>query len=351
MFSPRRRVTVVEMLAAACVALLLTAPPAAAGPREADDVDGTVTWSVRPADASGEDGRAWVEQELDPGETATEHLALRNLSDQDVTFRITAADGYFGENGRFSMLPSDQESVDAGLWIDVTDEVTVRADETAILPFTTVVPENASPGDHAAGIAASILSRQAMDGGGTVGVESRVGFRVMTRVAGDVDPGVTVDGVFASYRASGNPFAPGAAAVRFDVVNIGNTRVVVTGAVEAAGRVIEFPADAEPDQELLPGDRRTVVVPVDDLWPTVFVPAHLHVTPRVLEGSGSEMAPLSVSLGVWAWPWSQLAVLAGLALIVGSGLWGRVRSKRRLTRMLALAREEGRREARRRDGA
>jgi hypothetical protein len=97
-----------------------------------------------------------------------------------VTLRISAADGYFQENGRFSMLPSDKESVDAGLWIEVQDEVTVGAGETVIVPFTTTVPENATPGDHAAGIAASVLSQQVEEDGAMAGVESRVGFRVMT---------------------------------------------------------------------------------------------------------------------------------------------------------------------------
>ena len=86
-----------------------------ATPAAAQEDPGTVTWSVRPANETGEDGRAWVEQELDPGETATEHLAVHNLSDQEVTFRISAADAYFQENGRFIVRACNahQELVEA----------------------------------------------------------------------------------------------------------------------------------------------------------------------------------------------------------------------------------------------
>ncbi|WP_456283940.1 WxL protein peptidoglycan domain-containing protein [Microbacterium sp. JZ101] len=332
-------------VSALALALLLALGASAPALAEAQD-DGTVTWSVRPADASGEDGRAWVEQELDPGASATEHLAIRNFSEQEVTFRITTADAYFQENGRFSMLPSTEESVDAGTWIDVVDEVVVGAGEVEIVPFTTTVPENATPGDHAAGIAASILSQQVGEDGSSVGVESRVGFRVMTRVAGELTPSASVEAVSSEYDVSWNPLAPGDAVVRFEVVNSGNTRLMVTGTAAAGGRQSAFPGPDEIDQELLPGDRRTFTVPVDDVWPLFSVPVELEVVPTVVgEGEGTPVDAVRVETGMWAIPWSQLAVLAGIALIVGSGVWGRRRSRRRIERLLAQAREEGRREA------
>lgn len=332
-----------RVLPAAAAALLLAAAPAAA---QTNDGAGTVTWSVRPADATGEDGRAWVEQELDPGEAATEHMAVHNLSDTEVVFRLSAADGFFGDNGRFSMLPSHEPSVDAGLWIDVQEEVTVGPDETVIVPFTTTVPDNATPGDHAAGIAASVLSEQVGEDGATVGVESRVGFRVMTRVTGALAPAASIEDVTSSYDLSWNPLAPGRAQVTFTVVNTGNARLLVTGAVTAAGREAAFPGPEEIDQELMPGDRRTFTVTVDDVWPLVFVPASLEVTPAVAgDGEGAPVDTAAADAGFWAVPWPQLIVLAGVGLLIGSSLWGRRRSKARLDTLLEAAREEGRREA------
>ncbi|MDA1361106.1 DUF916 domain-containing protein [Glycomyces luteolus] len=344
---PSLRSRALRGLFAAAAAFLLVWGPAGPAAAQTDGGDpGTVTWSVRPADEAGEDGRSWVEQELDPGETATEHLAIRNLSDQEVTFRISAADGYFQENGRFSMLPSDQESVDAGLWIEVQDEVTVGADETVIVPFTTAVPENATPGDHAAGIAASVLSQQVGEDGATVGVESRVGFRVMTRVTGELAPAASVEAVASEYELSWNPFAPGSAQVTFEVVNTGNARLLVTGVVGADGQEVAFPGPDEIDQELLPGDRRAFTVTVEDVWPLVFAPGSVTVTPTVVgEGEGAAVEPVTADAGFWALPWPQLFVLAGIVLLAVSSLRGRRRSRARLEGRLARAREEGRREA------
>ncbi|GAB3162299.1 DUF916 domain-containing protein [Myceligenerans halotolerans] len=326
--------------------ILWAGTPVDAAADEGESTDDAITWSVRPAGESEADGRSWVEQTLDPGDSRGEHMAVTNLSDVDVTFRLSAADGLFRDNGRFAMLESGEESVGAGTWIDLDDEVAVGAGETAIVPFTTTVPANATPGDHAAGVAASILSRSTGDDGATVGVESRVGFRVMTRVTGELSPGVAVTDVASSYDVSWNPVSPGAAEVTFEVENSGNTRLVVTGAADAAGRQVAFPGEGEIDQELLPGDRRTFTVRVGDVWPWFFVPATLEVTPDAVgAGEGTPVDAVRVDAGVWAIPWPQLIALAGVALIIGSAVWGRVRSRRRLARLLDEARAEGRREA------
>ena len=137
----------------ALLGITALALPAAAAAEETE-TESSVTWAMSPADESGPDGRSWVELELDPGASATEHLAVRNFGDREVTFAITAADGYFTPTGRFNMLPSDATSVDAGTWISVDDQVTVAPGGTAALPFTVEVPDDATPGDHAARMAA-----------------------------------------------------------------------------------------------------------------------------------------------------------------------------------------------------
>jgi len=193
------RLTRLALVAAAAAALALVATAAPTPAHAAED--GTITWSVRPADEHGPDGRSWVEQELDPGASVVEHLAVRNLSNEIVTFGLVAADGYFTDKGRFSMLPAGEESIDAGTWINVAESVTVEAGQTVVVPFSVTVPERAEPGDHAAGIAASIRSVQSAEGT-QLGVESRVGFRVMTRVAGELAPSLDIAATAADYRLS-----------------------------------------------------------------------------------------------------------------------------------------------------
>ncbi|RII94783.1 DUF916 domain-containing protein [Clavibacter californiensis] len=343
--SPRSegRMTVFGRSMVALVAAGLTlgaAPPASA----AEDV----TWAVSPATDGAPDERSWIELDLAPGATADEEAAVRNLSDQTVTFRVDAADGYFTDTGRFNMLPSDTPSVDAGTWISAPESVTVEPGATAIVPFTVTVPEDAEPGDHAAGIAASLISAGADASGASVGVESRIGFRVMTRVTGDVTPGVAIESARSEYHPSWNPFRPGSVTLDAEVVNTGNVRLLVGGTASAQGASAPIVAGDAAQQELLPGDRRAVSIPLDGVWPLFLVGADLTVTPTVVALDGAEPAsvdPVTASTTVVAIPWAQLLVLLGVALILAAVLVGRSRSRRRVVALVQQAKEEGRREA------
>lgn len=315
-----------------------------AGPVRAEDA-APVSWSVTPADASGPDGRVAIEHAVDPGASTEDFFAVRNLGSEEVTFKLAAADGFYNDNGRFDMLPSDQPSVDAGTWIELPETVTVAAAGTVVVPFTVAVPADAEPGDHAAGIAASVVS-VSEGGGAAVGVESRVGFRVMTRVTGELEPAFAVQHVGTDYRTSWNPLRSGELTVSFEVVNEGNTRLEVGGVVDIAGRKVAFPATDRP-QELLPGEHHSFTVEVEQVWPLVAFPGEIAVAPAVTtaDGATTDVAPNSTSIFVWAVPWPQLLVLIGLALIIVALAWRRGRSKRRLDTLLAQAREEGRRDS------
>lgn len=217
------------VVAATAFSAVIGAAPAAAETGSAESSD-AVTWSVRPGDQNGEDGRSWVEWEADAGEQRSEYMVVTNHGEADVEFQLSAADGYFTDTGRFNMLPADEESVAAGTWIDVPESVVVPAGGAETVPFTVTVPENATPGDHAAGVAASIRST----GSGSVGVESRVGFRVMTRVAGELQPqlGAAASG---TYTGEINPFSSGSIDVAYEIENTGNTLLRTQPEVEVSG--------------------------------------------------------------------------------------------------------------------
>ena len=227
------------------------------------------------------------------------------------------------------------------------ESVTVPAGETAVVTLTTTVPDDAEPGDHAAGVAASIISSGTDDGGASVGVESRVGFRVMTRVTGELAPSAVVQNITTAYRTAWNPFSPGSLTVEFDVANTGNTRLRITGVVTAAGAHADFPPEDEP-QELLSGDVRHFTVEVDGVWPQLVVPVAIDIDPEavVVSGDAPEVDRLRADAVAWAVPWPQLIALAGVALIVWAILWGRGRSRRRVSALIEEARAQAREEAR-----
>ncbi|SKB00363.1 hypothetical protein SAMN06295879_2994 [Agreia bicolorata] len=318
---------------------------AVAAPAETDAAEPTITWSVTPADADGPDGRSWMELEGDPGAKIQEHLAVRNLGTTEVTFALNAADGYFTAKGRFNMLPHGTESVDAGTWVGVQENVTVAPGGMAVVPVDITIPENATPGDHAAGLAASIFSTGS-EGGASLGVESRVGFRVLTRVTGEIAPSLAVVSSEAAYRSSWNPFEPGSTRIEYTLENTGNARLSVSGSTVAGGvRVPDASGEAAAPVELLPGDRRTFQLDVPGAWPVGLLSYPLTVEQSViLPNEASEpAAALQQNIEVWAIPWSQLVVLLAVLLIVGGLLWGRMRRKRQVEKLLEEAREEGRR--------
>lgn len=348
---PRRLARWAVGAAAALVAALAPALPASAAtggalPLDTDDV---ITWGVKPADANGPDGRTRVELVLDPGASASENLAVSNFSDVAVTFSIQAADGYINPKGRFNMLPSDRESTGAGTWIEVQDSVEVPPDETVVVPFTVAVPDNATPGDHVAGIAATVKSTDEGEGGTSVGVESRVGFRVSTRVTGEVQPVLTVENVKASYAPSWNPFAAGDLTVSYDVANDGNVRLGAESDVATSAFFGLLSSDRAAAQipEVLPGGSQRSRVETANVWPLGPVRSTITVTPTTVDDDqvDAPLEPVAVTVTTWAVPWPQLLLVAIVVVLVVGVRDDRRRRRQRLEAMLARARDEGRQQA------
>ena len=280
--SPRVRAAAVLLFG-----LLLVVPCTASTAAAAADADGAVTWSVQPADEAGPDGRPWIEQDLDPGESVVEHLAVHNFSDQDVAFGLTAADGLFNEDGRSPSCPRARPRRPQGP--GSTSSSPSRCRQVRPSPCRSRSPSRRTPTRRPRRrVAASVVSTSTGAGGASVGVESRVGFRVMTRVTGTLAPGAAIENVTSSYRSSWNPFAPGDLTVEFDVVNTGNTRLRVTGKVAAGGRTATFPARDQP-QELMVGDTRRLVVSVCRRLAAVLVPVTVTVDPQVVVVSGGPL--------------------------------------------------------------
>ncbi|WP_426989289.1 WxL protein peptidoglycan domain-containing protein [Pseudarthrobacter sp. Y6] len=340
-----RRIVIGILVVAGTILSGIGGVPAASATN--DDTGSTpITWAVGPSGASGPDGRSWVELELDPGATARDHFAVRNLGDRDVTFSLTAADGYLTPTGRFNMLPSDKESMDAGTWISMEKTVNVAAGGTTVVPFTVKVPGNATPGDHAAGIAASTFSEGAQDGA-RLGVESRIGFRVMTRVTGEVQPRLEAQAE-GNYETSWNPFEPGSVELSVVLENTGNVRLSVDGSTTLNGsRAPAAGTEEARPMELMPGDRRTLHLQSRQVWPLGIMTVPLTVSQGVVapDGSINGLEPLLQDVAVWAIPVPQLVIIFALFLVTSGSFWGRRRRDKQLASLVAEARETGRREA------
>lgn len=173
-------------------------------------------------------------------------------------------------------------------------------------------------------------------------VDSRVGFRVLTRVTGEIVPALTAPGLSATYDTEWNPLRPGALDVTVTLANAGNVALDVAGEASAGGASAPLGfTDGAERIELLPGDSQVVTARLQGVWP--LGPLTTEVT---LEGSADEVTPVIVSSATttWALPLPQLFTLAGIALIVLALVDSGRRRRRRLRAMLAEARAQGRAE-------
>ncbi|MDG4775083.1 DUF916 domain-containing protein [Solwaraspora sp. WMMD792] len=316
---PHRRRAATGLLVAGLLALPGATPAAAqpAGPAPAD----AVTWAVQPSSVDGPTGRNYFVYDLAPGAEITDHVAVRNLGDQDRTFTVYGTDGFLTDDGAFALLPADEPATDVGTWIHFDQrEYAVPAGERLDIPFRLTVPANATPGDHAGGVIGSIAQLRTDASGQQVNVDQRVAARVYLRVDGPVRPAVNVESMSISYDDPVNPLGDGDVEVTYQVRNTGNIRVGGTGAVLLDGPLGWELARTDPVDlpELLPGSTFTVTERITGVPPALRLTATVDLAPTTVDEA---LPPVTRTAGVWAPPWLLLAAIAVLAGWFGVRRW------------------------------
>lgn len=317
----------------AVLASLLAAAPATAS---AD----AVQWTVTPATGDTADDRISLRHVLDPGATATDAIAVTNTGAVAADFEVRAGDGVVGADGAFDIATGDP--VDAGSWIAVDPAVRLEPGETRVLPVTLLVPADAEPGDHPAGIVVGVVRQ---DEG--VVVRHRIGVRVHLQVAGEITPALEMSDVTASFTPTWNPLSPGTLRVDYTVTNAGNVRLGASEGIDVAGPfgLAAVSARGGSPAELLPGasvarSQEIAISPLALLTGGVTVSA-------VALGDDAVALPDAVSadFSALAVPWSALAALVILAVLVVLLVWMRRRGVRRTQERIDAAVAAARAEA------
>ncbi len=308
------------------VAILLTLVVATvtAPPSNAAESDG---FAVSPYNGGGpgDPGRANFTLELAPGQTLTDRVSIYNVSDAPITFAVFGADAYNTPvDGGFAVRMPDGDTgepapaVDVGAWITLpVDTLVVPAQSRSDITFTIAVPADAEPGDHAGGIVA--LNTEARPGEGesvNIAVKQALGVRVYVRVAGPLEPGLTVSDV-ALVAGGANVLAPIAgpagARARYTVTNSGNVRLTPSlrlRVTDMFGR--EVASESLPDlPEILPGESVEQAVELGRL--SAFGPRYRLA---VVAAAGDVTAKSSATL--WVVPWLLFAVglIAGVVAVM-----------------------------------
>ncbi|NUR31571.1 MAG: hypothetical protein HOV83_37995, partial [Catenulispora sp.] len=221
-----------------------------------------------------------------------------------------------------------------GAWTGLgRNTVTVPAKATVIVPFKLAVPADATPGDHAGGIVASVTTQATDAKGNLVNVEQRVGLRVYLRLAGALVAKLNIVNVAARYHGTLNPFGSGRMDLQYTVRNEGNVRLAGRQAVRLSnifGTALRG-SGFESLPELLPGNEYTVQVPISKVLPALRSTASVTLDPVAIVGDRNPPAPpVTVRAGFWAVPWTLLAILAlVVCLVLGYIVHTRVRGPRK----------------------
>lgn len=337
----------VALMITVIAALLLFRPEAAGATSSAPSKPGSstpLTFGIGPASPlpSGQtvDGRPYLSYLTSPGGLITDAVLLVNVGTEPVTLHVYATDAIDSSTGDFSLLPSATKPTDAGAWFQLqvpkNGLVTVPARSGSKagqlkIPVEAHVPLQARPGDHVAGLVASLDTLAKSKTGARIRFEQRIGLRAYVRVSGRLDPNVAVDHLHASHHGGSGLVGRGTTTVSYDVHNTGNVRVNVNQQVNLTGWLshprVTYPA-ALPD--MLPGATIHVVQTfpgrfaigrqraIVTLFPTP-------IDPTIPRPSGLHQA----SIIFWVIPWLLIAIIVGLILLLGFGRWWWKRHKAR----------------------
>lgn len=316
----------VSVLISALAGILVCGPAVAA-----PGGGGRVTFGVRPTGKAGPDNRPTFAYAATPGAVLADQVEISNNGPEKINLKVYASDAFTTATGGFDVLAAGGTADDAGGWVKLArTAVTIPARGKVIVPFTLTVPATATPGDHSAGIVASLSSFQTDTAGNRVAVDQRVGARVYLRISGTLAPGLAVERLTAEYHPNSNPFKSGRTTLTYRVRNTGNVRLganqrVTVRTLWGGERVADGIANVT---EILPGDAVDVVAEIGGALPAVWLTGSVHAEPVAQAGDQKlQLTAVSRERGFWALSWPSAAIL--LVLLLGAGLVVNRRRRRR----------------------
>jgi hypothetical protein len=311
----RSTITIVALVASVVAVLAWTVPAEAAG---------NGAWAVEPAtdpESGSSVDRQFFFFEAAPGAVIDDWVAVKNISDESLTFDVFGADAFNLEDGSWAMKEFGEEMLDVGAWVWLNErEVIVEPQTEVRIPIRIEVPSDASPGDYAGGIVARNRAIEGLEEGDgiQIGLQRAVGTRVFVRVSGVVRPAMAITSVTLSQPEW---WRGGPVQIEYTLKNVGNMRLAPRVAIGAEGILSEtVDLDEHEIPVLLPQQSATRSVEMDD------VPLLDLLTVNVVAMNDSLVVPGSSAMLAIS-PWVALAA-AGLAALLGGALVWRRRSQR-----------------------
>jgi hypothetical protein len=307
------------------LALLGPAAVAAPSPRAVGFDEPGVTFGLQPTQTVGKPFRPNFVLDLPPGGEAHDTFRVRNDGSATQTFTLFAGDAFNAATGAIDLKATGKPSRDIGTWITLEkNSIELAGGQFADVGFTLKVPASATPGDHTAGIVAS-LGTSPGAAGPSVSVDRRIGTRVLLRVAGDLKPSLKLSDLKTSFNGPISPVGRGTMNVTYRVSNVGNVAMGVDQKIKV-NSPFGFPAKTvTPAQiaDLLPGNSITVTEKVSGVWPTLRSMTKVSLSP-VSINPGDSFPPTvatRASSGTWTLPWAFLVLV--ILILAGFLAWQR----------------------------
>jgi hypothetical protein len=291
------------------------------------------------------DGRAYLTYAVNPGATLDDQVALLNFADHPIKLKVYATDALQDTTGAFGLLTGNETPRDAGSWFRfdlprngkvVIPARTGKLPGRALVPFRATIPANATPGDHVAGVLASLKVTSTNTEGAKIKLDQRIGIRAYFRVSGPLTPQLKIEKLKATYTDVSDPLGRGTIDVSYVVHNVGNIRLNA-GQNVTVDRWLADPLTAQAPTltDLLPGTRVTVHQTFKHAFGLGRLKATVDVFPQPVDSTYTQgIDPVSRSVTFSAWPWLLLVIIGGTLLLLILGplfwRWRRHRRKQRL---------------------
>lgn len=318
------------------------------------DVDRSenITFGIGPAHAVPDeqvvDGRPYLQYLSAPGGVVRDTVAIINYGPKPIRLNVYVTDAVQGTDGAFGLKAGDETPADAGSWFRIKAPGSKKLVERAVIriparkgntygrvlvPVEARIPADATPGDHVAGVIASLETVGKDTEGTPIKFDQRIGLRTYFRLSGEVRPALAIENLRADYGWKPDVDGDDSVTVTYDVRNTGNVRMNAAQIVNLQrplrDDVITRP---EPIEDLLPGSVISVTHEVDARFSAGRLePLVSLIATPVDETVPADRTPIQATATVWAWQWIAVVVgiIALLLLALGHWRWRRRRAKAR----------------------
>jgi len=155
---------------------------------------------------------------LEPGAVKEDGVRIVNNTAEKKTFLVYATDSTPSTGGAFACKQLSEEKTGVGSWIDLEQsEVTLEPGTNRIVPFSIIVPNNASIGEHNGCILIQ-EKKEKVEGQAGMNLSVRTGLRVAITIPGEIERKLNILSLTVKKQADGFIITP-------RISNLGNVSI------------------------------------------------------------------------------------------------------------------------------